>query len=226
MWGDSEAAGANDPAGLAAAVPGYPPATGLYMLRSNEQWQSLVEPCADGAWPPTGVGPGGLFGELRRQQQGHDVAVINCGVGGTRTDQWLPSSDPTSLYQRCLRRAQAAVTRPGSYLGSFVIYIGANDAAAGMTSWAANVQATQAALQQELGVAPVFNVVLPFTVPTEPGVPYPTWEATRVAQLNWAAEAGRFAVQAPEGPWREVFKLHLSIAGNYDLAQRLLAAFP
>lgn len=203
---------------LAEVPPGYP-STDLYMLRTDEQWRNLQEPCADTGTPSAGVGPAGLFGWLRSKKIGKPVAVINCGVGNTRTDQWLPGS---ILYQTALARAQAAITRPGSYLGGYIVYIGANDAAAGRTSWADNTQAMLEDLQKQLGVGRVLVVVLPTTVPTDAA--YPTWAASRTAQLSWASAPRRSAVQAPEGPWREDFKLHLTTAGNLELAQRLLDA--
>lgn len=217
-WGDSEMAGAADPATLASVAPGYPPASGLSMLRSGELWSPLSEPCADGAWPPVGVGPAGLFGWLRAQQRGGPVAIINLGVGGTRTDEWLPSQ---ALYRAQLPRAQAAVTRPGSYLGGFLQYIGANDAAAGMTDWTQNSSSTLAALYATLGVAPLLYAVLPPTVPTD--VPYPTWAEIRAQQANWAAPL-RVPASVPEGHWREPYKLHLDAQGNLLLAQAWLAS--
>lgn len=217
--GDSETAGVGDPADLVTVFPGYP-AAGLRMVRAGGLWTQLAEPCADGAWPPVGVGPSGMFGQMRSAQIGKPVCVVNCGVGGYKSSQWLPSSDPNSAYQRCLSRAMAALTYPGAYLGGYLLYDGANDATEAVCSWAANWDVTLPSLQTWIGPARTIYTRLPAFVPTD--MAYPTWNDVRAQQAAWAT-SDRVMVQAPEGPWREAYKLHLTTAGNYAVAQSYLS---
>lgn len=217
-WGDSEIAGAADPAELASVYPGYPSPVGLSMFRGDRQWRPLAEPCADGVWPPVGVGPAGMFCHLRRASTGLDHCVVNGGVGGTTSEQWLPGQP---LFEALARRAKAAVTREGSTLAYYLLYSGANDAAAGSSAWAANSLATLAALYARVGVAPVVYAILPPTVPQD--VPYATWPVIRTQQQSWAS-GSRVGCDVPEGHWREWYQLHLDCEGDYLLAQAMAAA--
>lgn len=217
--GDSEAAGRGDVGDLSVVLPGYPPASGLRMLRTSETWRALAEPCADGAVPSVGVGPMGMFGYLRSLAIGREVAIVNCAIGGLKSSQWLPSSDPASPYAKCLARALPALSQDGAYLGGYLQYDGANDAVEAVCTWGANWEATHAALRAAIGQAPLVYTRLPAFVPTD--MSYPTWSDVRAQQIAFAT-SGRTMVQAPEGPWREAYKLHLTTAGNYAVAQAYL----
>lgn len=215
--GDSEMAGREDPA---AAPVGYPPLSGLKMFRTGGPYATLAEPCADGVYPPVGVGPGGMFAWQRSQYLGAEVCLVNCAVGGVKSSQWMPSESPSSLYRMALARAHAAITQPGCYLAGYLLYDGANDATEAVCTWSANWTTTLAALQAELGAARVVYTQLPPTEPTD--MSYPTWDDVRAQQAAWAS-AQRAMVAAPDGPWREAYKLHLNMAGNVDLAGRYAA---
>lgn len=214
-------AGRGDPADLATVYPGYPSAD-LRMVRTGGEWEQLAEPCADGAWPPVGVGPAGMFAQTRSSQIGRPVCVVNCAIGGYKSSQWLPSEDPKSAYQKCLSRALAAITHEGAYLGGYLLYDGANDATEAMCNWAANWSVTLPSIQRWVGPAPVLYTRLPSTTPTD--MAYPTWSVVRDQQDAWQAEGVRAMVQAPEGPWREAYKLHLTTAGSRVVADAFVVA--
>jgi hypothetical protein len=221
--GDSEMVGANDPA---TGLPvGYPPTDGsLLMIKDDLLLAQLTEPCnGAGLYPPSGTGPAGLFGWYASQAHGgRKTVVINAGVGGTRTDQWLYSTSPTSNYQKALARIRTALAIPGAQFRGILWYIGANDAAYSATpDWGGNSTLTMTAMKADIGPAangkPVIFTRLPATVPTD--VAYPGWAYVRAAQNNWAIANEQILAQAPEGPWREAYNLHLAPAANIVLAR-------
>lgn len=214
LLGDSKGAGRGDPADLVTVYPGYPSASNLFMFKTGGPWTNLVDPCADGTYPPVGVGPGGMFGYMRSLQTGKPVAIINCAIGGKKSSDWLPG---TSAYQMCLNRALPALTRAGSYLGGYLLCDGANDATDIVSNWSENWDLTFSKLMPILGFKTIYYTVLPETVPED--LPYPQWVATRDQQLAWQTQWQKY-VLGPEGPWRESYKLHLNTAGEYIMSTR------
>jgi hypothetical protein len=226
--GESGTAGVGNPADLAAVYPGYPQST-LYMMRTTLlQWQSLSEPCADGSYPPVGVGPMGMFGGLASAARSNrQVAIINAGVGSTRSDQWLPN-DASNLYKNALARILPASARPNATFRGFLHFDGLNDAAfTASPAWAANWSTIESTFRAELGARatgkPWIYVRVFQNAPTD--LAYPGFASVVSQQLAWAT-ANRIMVTPPEGPWREEPQhVHLSTAGNYTLAQSLLSAW-
>jgi hypothetical protein len=90
------------------------------------------------------------------------------------------------------------------------------------SSWAANTRATLASLRAALGEGPCIVTRCCATVPTD--LEYPGWEAVRADQLSVAADPDNVGVQAPDGPWREAYKLHLDGPANLALANLYLGA--
>lgn len=216
--GDSEMAGKANPSTLPI---GYPPSDGtLWMLRSNSTWQQLSEPCADGAYPPVGYAGAGLAGWKRQQARGGEVAVVNCAVGSTKSNEWMPG---TAGYANIVQRARAAVAHPGCYLGGYILFDGANDAVDASPPYQSNWETTFQALDRDVGAGKKIITRLCPTVPTD--MAYPSWSSVRSQQDALAAAApDRTIVQAPDGPWIEAYKLHLDGDGNQALADIYLAA--
>ncbi|HEY3499307.1 MAG TPA: SGNH/GDSL hydrolase family protein [Polyangiaceae bacterium] len=216
--GDSEMGGRGD---IKDAPAEYQlPHDGMWMVRSvGAGIEPYGEPCGDGYAASAGVSPIGLFGWMDWRRTGVSTVVVNAGAGGSKTEQWVPGQ---MQYERAVANVRHALSRTNTTLAGTVVFIGANDAALYETPpWLANTRITLERLGKAIGAQwagkPVVIVQLPATVPT--GAPYPGWASTRAQIQQLAAEDGYPLIQAPEGPWRESYGLHLATQGNVVVAE-------
>lgn len=207
---------------LPSVAPGYPPQNGsLWTVKSvGAGVQELTEPCGtDGL---AAVGPYGLFGWLVQQQTGRQTLVINAGVGGSRSDQWVSGS---SFLNNALARLGYALSRNNHHFRGICVYSGLNDAAFSETpSWAANTQNMLAAIRGYAGKTadqcPAIISRLPVEVPTD--VPYPG-HAYVQSQIESILDANHIGVHAPTAT-KENYHLHHKTEEAFVHAQRDLVA--
>lgn len=150
-------------------------------------------------------------------------SFVNAAIGGTTTTDWLPSSDPTSAYQRALSLFRAyAANYPAAAKKSFLVSMGTNDAltAGADATWASHMDSTLAAFRTDLGLSSLQAVytILPAAVPS--GRDATQWGAVRAAQISYAA-SGKIGVQMPDGPYLD--GLHFNSVANAAIAALLSA---
>lgn len=221
-FGDSMTDGRGD---IAEATVGYPPAALLWMLRTAAGgYAPLSEPCGQGPSGPTScVGPWGQMGWLISQATGRNTAIINTGVGGSTSAQWVPGQ---TNYASALGRLQRALSREGTRLRGILIYMGPNDAASGATPpWLSNVQSSLAGFRAAAGrtaaQCPAIISRLTAFVPTD--TTYSGWSYVQ-SQITSIADANHLLVTPPTPADREAFNLHHKTQQNYTLAQSALTA--
>lgn len=204
-----------DGRGLIEHAPaGYPPESRLWMVKDPAVGVVRLSEPMSGTW--NRMGPMGLFGAERLKGTEASVVAVNAGVGGSRTDQWVPG---TGNFINCANKVRSALRSAGTRLAGYVVFIGLNDAAAGMTGqqWLDNTSSTLEGLKAEFGDAPVLVVRYPASAPTD--VAYATHAEIREAMAT--APFASAVVDAPEGPWHEVTKVHLNTEANLEVARRL-----
>lgn len=215
--GDSEM----DGRGLLEDAPvGYPPTDGsLLMVKDPAAGAVPLQEPLSHAWQR--MGPLGLFGwkRLAAVDSETSVCVVNGGVGGSKSSEYLPGS---GHFNNLVAKARAALNVNGASLAGIVLFNGLNDATVSPApDWEANSAATIAALKQELGDAPVFVVRYPATVPLGGG-PYPSHAELRdvIGSASFADEV----IDAPEGPFVEAEKVHLATSANEVVAESVADA--
>lgn len=103
-------AGQSNMAGYGQPVPVEAPRGNVYDLTHG------AAPAIDPLGDAPGVGPG-RFAALALARRGVQVGLVNCAVGGTSLDQWLPAGIAT-VYPRCLTLVREA-QRYGVLAGVF-----------------------------------------------------------------------------------------------------------
>jgi hypothetical protein len=245
-WGDSEMLGRGAPTDLATELPGYAAAIGTDQnlwceqrtLPSGtvlENHTIIYEPTKGGTYSVpgnNGVGPLGIIGYLQKQVTGRRTIVVNTGVGGSRTAQWVSGQ---TNYNLAVTQFSAAMAQPGAVLRSYQLFIGLNDAAlpddgaGGATITAnlvANIQSTFTSLIALYGAKPIYIMRYPATVPTD--TTYFAHAPVRAGLLTLhgttISGATVTVVDAPDGPWVESPQsVHLDTAANVVLAQSVSA---
>ena len=222
-FGDTQTVGQ----GANSAAPmGYPPGDNtLYMVKTNPLgWEVLVEPTSGVAPMTQGTGIVGLFGWESQKVTNRTTGIINAGLqGGTSTD-WLPGG---SAYLYGLAALQIGLSQPGAVFRGFITYSGRNDAIAAVTAgtFASNWSTTIAAYQAVIGAAatgtPALLVQLPVTIPNDQ--PHPSWNIVR-ADIASLASTDVLVITEEEGPWNTGFNAFLTTPANYIVAQRALTA--
>lgn len=202
---------------VATVFPGYPGAD-LWIMRGGLAWEPLAEPTGDGA---PGVGPAGFFAAVWGEACGAEVGLINTGLGGRRSYEWLPDH-AGGLYRKTVDRARAALASEDVdvELAGFLHFDGLNDAAEAVEPhWNENWTAVEAALRAELDAPDV-----PWLYANIDGAPvaYQQTAAVLDQQRGWQSDA-RIMVDLPPGPWLD--GSHLATAGSYALAERFLGAW-
>lgn len=219
-FGDSMCSGRGT---MAEAPTGYEPAAYLYMVKTADAGHAVLdEPCGDGANDTAGVGPWGMFGWLASLQTGRETCIVNTGIGGSRTDQWVPGQ---TNYGNALGRLQRAMSRRDTTLRGILVYIGPNDAAFSATpAWLSNVQSTLAGIRTWAGrtaaQCPAIISRLPAFVPTD--TTYSGWSYVQ-SEIAALADANHLLITPPSPADREAYNLHHKTGQNYTIAQSALA---
>lgn len=224
-WGDSMTDGRGN---IAEAPDGYEPLDGtLWMCKTVPSIVELVEPCGNaGGGAAAGVGPWGMCGWLIAQETGRQTVIVNGGVGGSRTDQWLPGQ---TNYNDALARIRHVCSQTNTTFRGFMIYIGPNDASFSATPpWLSNVQTILAAFRAALGKtaaqSPAVISRLTVDVPTDGA--YTGWAHVQ-SEIDAIEDANHLLINTPPNDvdaTREAFKLHHTAPENYVLAQQGIAA--
>jgi len=220
-FGDSMTDGRGD---IAEAPAGYVPNDGtLWMCKTAAAGQvQLAEPCGQAANANAGVGPWGMFGWLVAQETGRETLVINTGVGGSTSSQWVPGQ---ANYANALGRLQRVMSRREMTLRGFLIYMGPNDAVSATPSWRANVVSSLAGFRAWAGKTPAEcpAIISRLTAHVPTDVAYPGWAHVQ-AEIVAIEDADHLVITPPSPADREAYNLHHKTGQNYTIAQSALTA--
>jgi hypothetical protein len=179
------------------------------------------KPAVDPLGDAPGVGPGRSFGlTLVDGGAAAEVGLVNCAVGGSRLDDWLPTAPAaTSLYDACLNSVKAALVRVGGRLGGVLFMQGETDARWSNPSarWGASFAAFVAGIRRDLD-APA----LPVVVGRIRQVAKYAWKVRR-AQLTAAKTLPKVAVVNTDD--LPVNGIHFTPDGYATLGERMAAAW-
>jgi hypothetical protein len=225
--GDSTMEGTGNTTGLPA---GYPPPSehDVWMSQGDMTLRPLSEPTSNGVLG--GVGPAGLFVWRRWQETGNDTAIVNAALGSQRSDQWLPSEDPNSPYQKAVvRLRQVLEDNPTATFGGFILSDGYNNAIQlSYSTWLADWATTMTALRAEFGNKPLIYTRLPDAVPSsgELGYPMPGHDVVRDDQIAFQSP-DNIMVVTPDGNFiTNQTGVHKNTAGTIELAELLVNSVP
>lgn len=128
------------------------------------------------------------FPSAREARSGRRALIANAAVSGTRTAQWLPSTDVASLYQVALAAFRSWMAQVAfAPVVALMCSLGTNDALFANVPWAANMSATLNAFRADLGIA----APLYFSRnPPLAGNGQPFWDQVLAEQLLFAGGTG------------------------------------